>query len=58
MQDIHDHMDTTGIQTYINNSAKVVFLRERPHNNVDKVPNILGHISQRATCGIKTQSQA
>lgn len=39
VQDIHDHMDTTGIQTYINNSAKVVFLRDRPHNNINKVPN-------------------
>ena len=38
VQDIHDHMDTTGIQTYINNSAKVVFLRDRPHNNINKVP--------------------
>ena len=32
VQDIQEHIDTGGIQTYTNNSAKVIFLRWRPHN--------------------------
>ena len=32
VQDIQEHIDTEGIQTYTNNSAKVIFLRWRPHN--------------------------
>ena len=43
VQDIQEHIDTGGIQTYTNNSAKVIFLRWRPHN-FDRVRKVIAQI--------------
>ncbi len=37
IQDIQEHFDASGVQTYIINSARVVFLRDRKHASPVKV---------------------
>ncbi len=37
IQDIQEHFDTSGVQTYIINSARVVFLRDRKNASPAKV---------------------
>ncbi len=37
IQDIQEHFDTSGVQTYIINSARVVFLRDRKSAGPTKV---------------------
>lgn len=49
VQDIQEHIDTGGIQTYTNNSAKVIFLRWRPHN-FDRVINSHSNLGVCLSC--------
>lgn len=37
VQDIQEHFDASGVQTYIINSARVVFLKDREHSSPVKV---------------------